>query len=306
MLLDGVPESVNESWADCEKKVKGILEKDMKLDNVKNIKFVRCHRLGPKRHTNKPRTVIFKLHWYKDRELIWSKKTHLKDTPYWLKEDFPSEIVKRRSILQPIVQAARKLDMTASLKVDKLVLDGRTYTVDTVHQLPDHLNPANLATKTENGITAFFRQASPLSMFHPCQIKDPDTGTVYHSGEQWLQAGKAAEFGDKDTVSDIMQANTAFDCYKLGQNVKNFTVDGWYKNGKAKELMKKINIAKYHQHPKLLTFLKKTAPVIAEANPKDSRWGIALPISDRRTFNKEQWQGSNWLGEVLMHVKSIL
>ncbi len=38
--------------------------------------------------------------------------------------------------------------------------------------VPNDLQTAKLATHIENGLTAFFRSESPLSMFHAIQIKD--------------------------------------------------------------------------------------------------------------------------------------
>ncbi len=160
----------------------------MKIQNVNTIRFVRCHRLGPKHpHSTRSRTVIFKLHWFKDREVIWSKKSELKNTNIWLKEDFPVEINRRCSVLQPIFHETQKLNKTVSLRVDRLVLD----TLDTLSQLPNDLQPAKLATHTENGVTAFFISESTLSMFHRTQIKDIDSDIIYHYGEQWLHREKA-------------------------------------------------------------------------------------------------------------------
>ncbi len=182
----------------------------MKIHNVNNIRFVRCIRLGPKHpHSTRSRIVIFKLHWFKDREVIWSKKSELKNTNIWLKEDFPTEINRRHSALLPIFHEARKLNKTGSLRVDRLVLEGKTYTADTLSQLPNDLQPAKLATRTENGVTAFFRSESPLSMFHATQIKDIDSDIIYHCGEQWLHREKALFFKDKCLAQDIMIAETA-------------------------------------------------------------------------------------------------
>jgi ribA/ribD-fused uncharacterized protein len=307
LLMEGIPESDHESWTECEKKVKVILEHKMKIQNVKDFKFVRYHRLGPKLpNTVRPRMVIFKLHWFKDREAIWNKKNELKNTNIWLKEDFPAEINRRRSVLLPIFHEARKLNKVVSLRVDRLVLEGKTFTVDTLSQLPDDLQPTKLATHTENGVTAFFRSASPLSMFHPVQIKDTDNNNIYHCGEQWLHREKALFFKDESTAADIMMAETAVECKTLGRNVKNFNDDQWYKSGHARKIVKKINMAKFQQNPELLTFLKNTAPVLAEANPYDKHWGVGTGINDKKTYNKDQWQGSNDLGKILVQVKTAL
>ncbi len=122
------------------------------------------------------------------------KQEDLKNANIWLKEDFLAEINRRHSVLLPIFHEARKLNKTVSLRDDRLVLEGKTYTVDTLSQLPNDLQPAKLATHTENGIAAFFRSESPLSMFHATQIKDINSDIIYHSGEQWLHREKCLVF----------------------------------------------------------------------------------------------------------------
>ncbi len=84
--------------------------------------------------------------------------------------------------------------------------------------------------------------------------------------------------------------------------VHNYNDDLWFKSGKASTVMKKINMAKFQQHTELLAFLKNTAPIIAEANPHDKRWGISLDIKDKKFYNKDLWQGNNLLGNILVQV----
>ncbi len=54
LLIEGIPESENESWNDFEKKVRELLEHTMGVTNVKNINSLQCHQLGPKRSNAKP------------------------------------------------------------------------------------------------------------------------------------------------------------------------------------------------------------------------------------------------------------
>ncbi len=59
--------------------------------------IVRCHRPGKiKPVQTRPSTVIFKLHWFEDRETIWDKARELAGRKLFLSEDFPVEIIKWR------------------------------------------------------------------------------------------------------------------------------------------------------------------------------------------------------------------
>ncbi len=58
LLIDGITETENE---DCSKKVQEVFKNIMKLENIAEMKIVRCHRLGVKwKESHKPRTVIIK------------------------------------------------------------------------------------------------------------------------------------------------------------------------------------------------------------------------------------------------------
>ncbi len=63
---------------------------------------------------------------------------------------------------------------------------------------------------------------------------------------------------------------------------------------------------KFEQNPRLKEILLATKGVLAEASPYDKVWGIDLDEKDPRARNPGQWQGTNWLGQVLMHVRKDL
>ncbi len=84
-----------------------------------------------------------------------------------MQEDFPQEINAMRSQLAPIMFAARKLDMKSFLVADKLIINGQSYTVDTLKDLPDSLDVPKLGTtKVTNINTAFYGSLTPLSNYH--------------------------------------------------------------------------------------------------------------------------------------------
>ena len=306
LLLDGVPETENESFETCRNKIVKILEENMQIQNARDIKFVRCHRLGPKRDfSKKPRTLIFKFHYFQDREQVWSSKTKLKNSDYWLSEDFPAEIKKRRSVLYPVLKKAWQLHLKASLSVDKLIISGRTYTVDNLSSLPQELDPAHIATRKVGNITCFFSSSSPLSNFHNTTIKDAD-GKKFHTSEQFYQYHKAIHFNDEESAYKILLADTPLECYKLGRTIKNFNKDVWH-NGQAKQVMHKAVSAKFQQNQKLCDFLLQTNDSkLVEANPRDRDWGVGLSVHSKDIGNETMWRGTNWLGEILMKVRGEL
>ena len=120
---------------------------------------MRVHRIGPKPKSRsaKPRKIIAKFHWFKDRELVWAARKQIPKTRgIFISEDWPAEIEQKRRILDPVAKEARRLGHRAGLSVDRLWIDDQNFTVHDIDRLPAKLHPANLATKSKDNITAFF------------------------------------------------------------------------------------------------------------------------------------------------------
>ena len=50
----------------------------------------------------------------------------------------------------------------SKLEDDKLVLKGRSYTVNMLNQLPDELNTFKVTSKEDENTVGFFREINPL------------------------------------------------------------------------------------------------------------------------------------------------
>ena len=146
LIVDGIPDSPDETKEQCKTKLLDFLDNTMKVENVREFLFVRVHRLGKyKPSAVKPRPVIMKLHYFDKREDIWSCRRNLKDSGFWIREDFPDVILQKRRVLEPVVKAARAQGKRAFLSVDKLILDDVTYTTDTLYHLSRDLQPTYLS-----------------------------------------------------------------------------------------------------------------------------------------------------------------
>jgi ribA/ribD-fused uncharacterized protein len=304
LLLDGAPELQGETDGACKAKLLDILDGTMKVPNVRKFQIVRCHRLG-KFYPNatRPRPIIFKLQWFGDRESIWAQRRELKGHTYWLQEDFPDVIVKRRRILAPVVKAAREQGKRAFLSVDRLIIDDSSFTLKTVYKLPRDLQPAFLAQRVDprKKYTAFFSSSSPMSNFHPAHFID-ENGIPFHCSEQKYHHAKALEFNDKVSAQRILEAQSALECYKLGQNILGFKPNQW--NNMSKDIMYKACKAKFHQNPTLMSFLRDTKDTrLIEANPRDSHWSCGLSMKDSDLFKEDAWKGLNLLGDILSKIR---
>ncbi|KAI8518185.1 hypothetical protein Bbelb_042020 [Branchiostoma belcheri] len=124
IVIDGIVDDNNrETWADTEVKVRDMLTKNLKME-AKDIEIERAHRNGAYNKENpRPRQVVVKLLRYKDKQLILSRaRSHLKNTPIYINEDFSDAVRKKRAELLPELRAARSRGEYAVLNFDRLVV----------------------------------------------------------------------------------------------------------------------------------------------------------------------------------------
>ena len=119
LRIDGVKEMEKESWSDCEKKVKDILKNKL---NLENVEIERAHRMGKrKQDQTHPRSIIFKLASWKTKEEILSKRKSLKDTGFYINEDFSEATNKIRKELFVKRNEQRKLGKFSVVVYDRLI-----------------------------------------------------------------------------------------------------------------------------------------------------------------------------------------
>ena len=151
--FDGIIESPKESPRDSERKVLRVIQDKLGID-VQYFQIERCHRYG-KVTPGKSRPIKIRFNWYKDRETVWSKRTELKGTQIFMREDFPQVIENKRRLLRPYFKAARACGQyqRVFLRVDELVIDGRAYDADHMQNIPQPLKDL-VATSNAPGATA--------------------------------------------------------------------------------------------------------------------------------------------------------
>ena len=106
--------------------MEGIFNRKLRISE--DIQIERCHRLGPKSNisASKPRPIIIKFSFFKQRDLVWNRKKELKGESIFIKEDFPPEIESRRNTLLPVYLAVLKLPDSERPRVS-LVMDRLLY-----------------------------------------------------------------------------------------------------------------------------------------------------------------------------------
>ena len=267
----------------------------------------RAHRVGKKiEGRNRPIVVCF--NHLKDRDAVWRKLGYKLFPPSekvpHVREDFPPEIENNRSVLLSIARQALNNKHDAGkpfirLVSDRLFLNEDSYTVESLSDLPQHLQPSSIYTPMTDAAAAFFTKSSPLSNHFACNITV--NSTQYNCVEQYLMAQKASLSGDDDARKKIMQAIDPVIQKKLG---KSITPPNWNNVKKAKEILLPGLRAKFSQCETAKEKLLQTGDrSIYEANPHDLFWGVGLPLHDADLWNPAKHKGKNVLGECLMLVR---
>lgn len=306
----GIHEVESESWNDCEAKVQDVIRK-LGLD-ADSMKLVRAHRLGaPGRQNTQPRPIIVKFHYYKDKESVLQTYRGNKQTlPQKVKviEDFPAEIDQQRKILRPFLigafnyKPANGQVVRAKLSVDRLIINNKTYTVDTVHEIPKEFHP--VSTKEVNANTiAFYTKDSFLSNFHPCQFAAE--GKTFSCVEQYYNLKKAEMFGDHEAADEIMRLKMPEQIKYRGRTIRKYDHKLWHQN--KLDIMQDALSLKFTQNPILKGKLAATKnKTLVEAAPRDKYWGAGLSIHDSKLADPGKWPGQNHLGKLLTQLRASI
>jgi len=115
---------------------------------------------------------------------------------------------------------------------------------------------------------------------------------------------KALLFNDAETAQAILNEPSAAKAQILGRQVRGFEKSRW--DAVAKACVRDGVLLKFAQNDDIKRALLATGDrELVEASPKDAIWGIGLTADAAERTPREQW-GTNWLGQVLMEVRSSL
>ena len=199
----------------------------------------------------------------------------------------------------PIFLAEKKSKSFTNVKlaVDRLYINGQLFTIETLDRLPSELRPETLATRQDGEIMWFFRKDCFLSNHYPCQFTE--NGIQYNCVEQYFMARKAEFFNDKDAEREIMSLDDPGAQKRV--RVKNFKLAEWRRQ--CQEHMEKGLTLKFDQNQDLKEKLLQTkSMILAEANPKDTYWGIGKGMYHPEATDITKW-GQNHLGKLLVAIR---
>ena len=219
----------------------------------------------------------------------------------YVNEEFPLQIKKNRDTLRPILKLVKSLQdfrEKSKLDNDRLIINGVTYTVQNLHQLPSELAPYKAPQKTNDSTVGFQGELSPWSNFHNSPfVMD---GIKFNTAEHWIQYTKSKLFGDEPMATSILNCDTARDAKRLGYKIQGYDSKIWHEKGY--DLCQPGIKAKYLQNPTLLDMVRTTSPKLLVESSPDKLWGTGVPLKDNDALNKEKWYNTGWLSTMLMNI----
>ena len=155
-----------------------------------------------------------------------------------------------------------------------MVINGTTYKVDDIPNLPPDLVAHKVAEKSNERHIVFAGDLSPYSNLH----RSPFTinRQMFHSAEKWIQYLKALNFGDSYIANLILQSKTPIECKKLSYKINGVDNEKWKNEGY--EVCYDGVREKFQQNNALLALLKSTSPKILAEVTTDHLWGTGIAL----------------------------
>lgn len=128
LIIGGVDEANFETEEGTKQQVRAFLRDDLHIpqDRLADIKIERVQRIGA-RVQNRPRKILTVFADNRDKNYVKSFRGHLENTPKFMHDQYPAQIVAYRKKLVPILKRAKDDGKEAYIKYNKLIIDGAVY-----------------------------------------------------------------------------------------------------------------------------------------------------------------------------------
>ena len=164
LIFHGIPDCENEYLNLLVDKLQrnfadtiDIHDNNMRLQKAREIHIARCKRLGPYQENRiRPIRVEFVYKW--DADELNENQFYLGRGIY-INRDYNEETETTRKLLWPILKATKQYSEyknKSRLDGDKLIINGRRYGKNNLHQLPDKLKPMKVSMKENPDTIGFF------------------------------------------------------------------------------------------------------------------------------------------------------
>ena len=302
VIISGIDDSPpDETESDLLVKLSDLFSREMSVD-MSNVTIVRCHRLRKFAGRPGPRNVIVRFSSHLGKVSVMKSARNLKgrEHPIYINDQFPKEINSQRATLRPIMKLGKQLGKKCSLVQEKLLVDGKSFTVDNLADIPFDIS--GLATKLTEEDVLFSGRVSPYSNFFTRDDLFTLNGTSYCSSEQYYQHQKAIHSNNYVIAAEILDTSDPVTIKHAGDRIKD---TGDWMDQHARVIMEEGVQAKFTQNHELATAITLTGTRnFLECNQYDTYWGIGLSLSEAtRRDDQSDIKGKNVMGDILATVR---
>ena len=139
-------------------------------DMARNLSIQKTKRVGKfSVDRNRPISITFGKH--EDVEYLITYKRYLLDGIY-LDREYCEEVERKRKLLRPIMRCAKnhtEYKKKCRMENDTIVIKGKHYTINNLHQLPAEINGFEATSKKKGWGNLLLWGAEPLVELSPCQ-----------------------------------------------------------------------------------------------------------------------------------------
>ena len=233
-------------------------------------------------------------------KILWKSRELKEKKGVIVREDFSQETEKDRRILMPIMYAAKAMDMKAWVNGNKLFIEKKPYTVDSLHMLPECVKPEKIATRELEEDIFFFSDKSIFSHFAECSFQYRGHDMKY--GETAIQLEKARLFKDHEMEKKILDSKTPGEAKKWGKKIDKFDRNIWI--SQIPNICYMVNKEKFSQDQRCKAALLSTGTkALHEAAPRDIDFGIGMPMWTKDILSKKSRWGNDNLGKSLCQIR---
>ena len=297
LILEGVEEVEGEN---CTQAIIITLHSKFRI-TVNAADIDKAHRYG-RAFGGKPRPLIVKFvsHTARDNILYAARSSKEKPPGIYVNEDLPSEVKTQRAELRAVANQARTAGARhVKLQGDKVTIDNKVYTHDSIKLLPPKYGLEAARTKKVNDKTiGFHSKYSYLSNFYHSQFVYD--GVKFTSVEQMYQVKKAELAGRQDLVPIMLAETDSLRIKRLGDMIFTPRDDEWHKS--KIDIMQTAVRVKFQQNPGLLQQLRETGQNTLVEATRDAFWGAGVPLTSVH-LKTNTYSGENRLGKILMDIR---
>lgn len=302
IIIDQLNEAEGE---DTQASLNNILDHALSPNDRQQVEVLKAFRLGTKTPRGPPRKVFVELSTPKGRDVMLENARNIsrignEGKLYYLNEDLPDDIKRRKNDLHKYVLYLRDRKHQANKIGDDVVIDGKRYKFEELNTLPVGMRFLDSRTIFNGGVVAYQSSVSPLSNLFPCKLKYQ--GRTYTSLEQCYQYHRAIHHNRSQLATLILSTN---DPYKAMYHGKAIIWEDRDWETKKLPTMEQMIRHKADQVPIFRDLLKFTGSHRLAENSWNYFWGTGCAfLSDQVWIGN--FRGGNHHGRLLDRVRSSI